>query len=126
MIAGGRRGRTGAVSECVVTPWTRRGGRSSVGEMGPSNVIVVGAGPTGLLTGQFPRLYEALRPGRFVLISDEGVPKDWADRVESVRAARPGLPATLVRPDGYIAWAGDIKGAGHALARWCGPAASAP
>ncbi|MFG2014741.1 FAD-dependent monooxygenase [Actinomadura geliboluensis] len=69
------------------------------------------------------RLYEVLRAGRFVLLSDEAVPVHWRDRV---RQARPedatGPAATLVRPDGYVAWAGDSAGVGAALVEWCGPA----
>lgn len=73
------------------------------------------------LRGSVPRLYEALRAGRFVLISDEPAPKEWEDRVDSVRASRPGLPATLIRPDGYVAWASaDQSGLRQALTAWCG------
>ena len=46
-------------------------------------------------------------------------------RVETVEPAEPG-PAMLVRPDGYIAWAGDPAGAADALARWCGSGAAVP
>ena len=53
------------------------------------------------------RLYEALRDGRFVLVESPG-------------------PTRLVRPDGYIAWAGDPAGAADALARWCGSGAAVP
>jgi 2-polyprenyl-6-methoxyphenol hydroxylase-like FAD-dependent oxidoreductase len=75
------------------------------------------------LADPVPRLYEALRSGRFVLISGEAAPKQWADRVESAQASRPGLPAVLVRPDGYVAWAGtDQAGLHAALTAWCGPA----
>lgn len=73
------------------------------------------------LRGPVARLYEALRAGRFVLISDEAAPGEWDDRVESVQASRPGLPTTLIRPDGYVAWASaDPAGLRQALTTWCG------
>ena len=71
------------------------------------------------------RLYEALRDGRFVLVSptvDGPVP----DGVSVVRPARPG-PTVLVRPDGYVAWAADApdRAAVEAAVRcWIRPAAS--
>ncbi|OQO95053.1 FAD-dependent oxidoreductase [Saccharomonospora piscinae] len=62
------------------------------------------------------RLYEALRGGRFVLVADPSFP---------VPDGLPQLPvsgadtATLVRPDGYVAWAGPDPGTlGDALRRW--------
>lgn len=59
--------------------------------------------------GQPNRLYEALRGGRFVLVTDgDGpeVPEALRDQVDVVTAADVGLPPGLVRPDGYIAWTG--------------------
>jgi oxygenase len=55
----------------------------------------------------------------------------WADRVTTV-AARPepgspldGVDRLLVRPDGYIAWAGPAVAGPHAaLRRWFGPPAA--
>ncbi len=70
------------------------------------------------------RLYETLWDGRFALVSrSEPVPvAGWADRVDAVRCAVPGLPEiVLVRPDGYIAWAGaSPAAAATALTTWCG------
>ncbi|MFI1890008.1 FAD-dependent oxidoreductase [Streptomyces jumonjinensis] len=56
------------------------------------------------------RLYELLRKGEFVLVSPEGVtPAAAAAPAEAVRAhwASDRRDALLIRPDGYIAWAGD-------------------
>jgi hypothetical protein len=50
------------------------------------------------------RLYQALRDGRFVLVTGEG---DLG--IEGVRCVRPAAAGAtvLVRPDGYIGWAAD-------------------
>jgi 2-polyprenyl-6-methoxyphenol hydroxylase-like FAD-dependent oxidoreductase len=54
------------------------------------------------------RLYEALRAGRFVLVTPSGAAAPPDHRYESVEAAGQGSGRTLlVRPDGYIAWASD-------------------
>jgi len=50
------------------------------------------------------RLYEALRDGRFVLVDGR----------------------LLVRPDGYVAWAGDPADAAGAIERWRGRGAAVP
>ncbi|GAA5200120.1 FAD-dependent monooxygenase [Rugosimonospora acidiphila] len=69
--------------------------------------------PDALLAGdgQSPgRLYEALRGGTFVLLAPaEAVPaaRNWGPRVRAASPADPGGPTTLVRPDGYVAWATD-------------------
>ncbi len=80
------------------------------------------------------RLYARMRHGRFTLLDRSRTARlsthltdDWSDRVVTTRApasvAR-GWPAvTLIRPDGYIAWAADRPdGVGSALREWCGPA----
>lgn len=55
------------------------------------------------------RLYEVLRGGRFVLISPVRVPLEGLEgrRVIAVTPAETGVPTTLIRPDGYVAWASD-------------------
>jgi 2-polyprenyl-6-methoxyphenol hydroxylase-like FAD-dependent oxidoreductase len=78
------------------------------------------------------RLYEQLRTGRFVLVSDDpavtAAAGAWDGRVVARTAALPaGMPRTvLVRPDAYVAWASggrvrpdELRGV---LADWCGPA----
>jgi hypothetical protein len=88
------------------------------------------------------RLYELLRDGRFVLVTDAAsAPGDraaavggttGADVVVAVRTggADRGLPAAvLVRPDGYVAWAADRPVPADidaAVARWCGRPAALP
>lgn len=81
------------------------------------------------------RLAEALRPGRFVLIDTTPggaaarvARERYEDRVITLTVKPTGhspanQPAvTLVRPDGYIAWASDDPGAdvNGLLAEWCG------
>ncbi|MFF2351990.1 FAD-dependent monooxygenase [Kitasatospora sp. NPDC058115] len=77
------------------------------------------------------RLYEALRAGRFVLVSNDEVAAadPWADRLVTAAPADPHgkLRDTvlLIRPDGYAAWAAVDPGAGElraALTEWLGEA----
>lgn len=72
------------------------------------------------------RLYEVLRSGRFVVLTAAGdVPDHHRDRAEIARPLeRNGPEALLVRPDGYIAWAGDAEDIGDALMKWCGRTAT--
>ncbi|MFI0356845.1 FAD-dependent monooxygenase [Actinomadura sp. 9N407] len=92
------------------------------------------------LAGKRPRLYEALRDGRFVLVVAANDPavtylatKRWADRVHCAVAGGATRTTALVRPDGYIAWATDetapdrrAAAIREALTRWCGPPAELP
>ncbi len=53
------------------------------------------------------RLYEALREGKFVLVTAASTAVDGQDdRIRIVAAADPEQRPMLVRPDGYIAWVG--------------------
>ncbi|MFC0438414.1 FAD-dependent monooxygenase [Kutzneria buriramensis] len=65
--------------------------------------------------------HEFLRTGRGLLLdpSDQfaKVADLWSDRVDRVRAGEP----MLVRPDGYVCWAGDPEELEPALGRWFGP-----
>ncbi|WP_406815106.1 FAD-dependent monooxygenase [Mycobacterium sp. M23085] len=82
------------------------------------------------------RVAELLRSARPVLLDLGGVAdgaRDWADRVDTVRASVADLSvaALLIRPDGYVAWAADEFGPAEevalraALQRWFGPPTSA-
>jgi hypothetical protein len=51
------------------------------------------------------RLYEALRDGHFVLLGAADV-SGWSDRVRVEAPATPRDRLILVRPDGYVGWAG--------------------
>jgi hypothetical protein len=89
------------------------------------------------------RVFTLLRDARPVLLNlDEPGGADitpWADRVRQVDATYDGpweLPAigavtgptaVLIRPDGYVAWVGDLTRLGlvDALTTWFGPLAAA-
>jgi hypothetical protein len=70
------------------------------------------------------RLYEALRAGRFVLVAPPGFAVPDGVVAHVVSGAETAL---LVRPDGYVAWAGQRPdGLPAALAQWgAAPAAAA-
>ena len=88
-----------------------------------------------LVTGDGTSAAALLRDGRGLLLdtgTQPGPPAamvtPWTDRVRTVRATAardaPGGVTVLVRPDGYVAWAGsDGTGLRDALRRWFGPAA---
>jgi 2-polyprenyl-6-methoxyphenol hydroxylase-like FAD-dependent oxidoreductase len=74
------------------------------------------------------RLYEALRGGRFVLITPEPYEAGpgRAGRLAVAHWASGRRTALLVRPDGYVAWAADSTGPAaieSAVTRFLGPAA---
>lgn len=75
--------------------------------------------------GDGDTLYARMRTGRGLLVDRTGklALSGWEDRVDLVRPPTAELPhpAALVRPDGYIAWAGsDQPGLDTALHRWFG------
>ncbi|MBO0850915.1 MAG: FAD-dependent monooxygenase [Pseudonocardia sp.] len=95
----------GAVSGIGIRYRAPKGAHRLVGARA-GDVALLGDGPT--------RLYEALRGGRFVLVtggSQEAstAPNGWRGPVTKVAPARPLGVDLLVRPDGYIAWAADAS-----------------
>jgi hypothetical protein len=97
-----------------------------------------------LATGNGPlRVFTLLHDARPVLLNlgDPGGLDitSWADRVRSIDAeyvgpwelpalgAVPAPTAVLIRPDGYVAWVGDLTQAGllDALTTWFGPPTTA-
>ena len=64
------------------------------------------------------RLYEALRSGRHVLVAPQGFPTPAVDGRLELLPLHAGTPR-LVRPDGYVGWAGDgVDGLAAALRQW--------
>jgi 2-polyprenyl-6-methoxyphenol hydroxylase-like FAD-dependent oxidoreductase len=73
------------------------------------------------------RLYDLMHRGRGMLLDPTGALSlaDWSDRVDHVIDVSDELdvPAVLLRPDGYVAWAGgDQQDLLHHLPRWFGRA----
>jgi hypothetical protein len=106
-------------------------GHALLGRRMPDLELVTGDGPA--------RVFTLLHDARPVLLNlghpgslDVGA---WTDRVKQIDARYRGpweLPvvgtvpapaAVLIRPDGYVAWAGnlDLVGLGDALGTWFGP-----
>jgi hypothetical protein len=85
---------------------------------------LVGHRMSDLDCGPDGRLYEAMRAGGFVLVARRGAAVP--ETVHSVRSAGDGPALTLVRPDGYVAWASDepvpAERVAAAIALWCGAA----
>jgi 2-polyprenyl-6-methoxyphenol hydroxylase-like FAD-dependent oxidoreductase len=66
------------------------------------------------------RLYELMRDGQFIAVTSDKIDVGRPDVTVAVHAD-PGLPAAvLVRPDGYVAWAGERAEVGAAVGHWCG------
>jgi 3-(3-hydroxy-phenyl)propionate hydroxylase len=110
-------------------------GHALLGRRMPDLDLVTADGPVrvfALLHGAWPVLINLGEPGALDIMP-------WADRVKSIEARYDGawdLPvigavdapvATLVRPDGHVAWVGNGSndGLGEALTTWFGPAAVA-
>jgi 2-polyprenyl-6-methoxyphenol hydroxylase-like FAD-dependent oxidoreductase len=110
-------------------------GHPLLGRRMPDLDLVTAEGPT--------RVFSLLHDARPVLLN-LGEPSGfdispWADRVRSVDATHNGVwelpvlgevaapPAVLIRPDGYVAWVGDLTDPElpQALAMWFGAAAPA-
>jgi len=106
-------------------------GHPLLGRRMPDLDLVTASGPLRVFTllhEARPVLLNFGKPGGFDISS-------WADRVQLVDAVYAGpweLPAigavaapaaVLLRPDGYVAWAGDLseRGLTDALTRWFGP-----
>jgi 2-polyprenyl-6-methoxyphenol hydroxylase-like FAD-dependent oxidoreductase len=89
---------------------------------GESALVGTRATQIPLTGGPLERLAELQRQPGFVLIRESGRPP--ADVTDLHQAERSDCgPAVLVRPDGYIAWAGDSANRSEwleALARWTG------
>lgn len=87
-----------------------------VGRLVPDLALSTESGPR--------RVAELLRRGRPVLLdlSDGVAAEDWGEWVDVVaaRCDRAPADALLIRPDGYLAWAGHA-GLGEAVRRWFAP-----
>lgn len=104
--------------------------RYDMGEDEPADLTGWFVPPLVLTTadGQTRRVAELLHDGRPVLLDTTAghdladLAESWSDRVHYVAANAEGSPALLIRPDGYVAWAGDDPdGLKAALTRWFSP-----
>jgi hypothetical protein len=110
-------------------------GHPLLGRRMPDLDLVTADGPLRVFTllhDARPVLLNLGEPGGFDIAP-------WADRVQSIDAEHEGrweLPAVgavtaptavLIRPDGYVAWVGDLThvGLADALATWFGPPTAA-
>ncbi len=110
---------TGTLSGISIRYPTPAGAHPLVGRRA-ADMLLVGYGQPD------SRLYEALRGGTFVLLAPPEAAttaQPWADRVRVASPADPHAPVTLVRPDGYVAWAAEDprdETVAAALADHCG------
>jgi 3-(3-hydroxy-phenyl)propionate hydroxylase len=110
-------------------------GHQLLGRRMPDLDLVTANGPLRVFTllhDARPVLLNLGEPGGFEI-------SPWADRVQSIDARHDGpweLPvlgavpaptAVLIRPDGYVAWVGDLTqpGLAEALTTWFGPPTAA-
>ena len=97
-------------------------GHPVVGRFAPALTLTTVRGQRRL-----PELMRAAR-GVFLDLADNALlrehAREWSDRVDLVTGECPSAPADalLIRPDGYVAWAGDDGDTlQEALIRWFGP-----
>ncbi|MDQ8046958.1 MAG: FAD-dependent monooxygenase, partial [Patulibacter sp.] len=113
------------IADLLSSQWVRtaRGtdDAPAVGTFATDRPVRTAGGPT--------RLSALLAGGRALLLgaptpSLDDLARPWRDRVDVVHDLTAGAaPHTLVRPDGYIAWQGDVEADGleRALECWFGP-----
>jgi 3-(3-hydroxy-phenyl)propionate hydroxylase len=109
-------------------------GHPLLGRRTPDLDLVTADGPVRVFT-----LLHDARPVLLNLREPGGIDiAPWADRVRSIDAryagswelpvigAVPGPSAVLIRPDGYVAWVGDLtqRGLAESLTTWFGPPAA--
>lgn len=120
-----------AITVLLRVPVTRRTMQARLSGIGISYPHPRGAHP---MTGRrmpdvgcsTTRLYEVMRRGQFVLLTRDAVDLGRADITVAVHTDAALPPAVLVRPDGYVAWAGETSGAAAAIGRWLRQPADAP
>lgn len=85
-----------------------------IGRRMPDLDLVTAEGPT--------RVFALLREARALLLGSLAGfdPRPWAGRLRAVETRMPDAVNVLVRPDGYVAWAGTGDGLTEALTNWCG------
>ncbi|MFI1992683.1 FAD-dependent monooxygenase [Actinoplanes sp. NPDC020271] len=74
-----------------------------------------------LTLGDGERLYEALRSGQHILITDDQTLPGYGDRLRLAAPVTPSGVAALIRPDGHLAWQGPVAEAPSATRRHLTP-----